>query len=63
MVPGRDINPFCLGKRLFAYGPEKIDMNQQSLGQHETCGTRSYTATMLSAAKTLGKGIKLGCPG
>jgi hypothetical protein len=57
MVPGRDINPFCLGKRLIAYGPEKIDMNQQSLGQHETCGTRSYTATMLSAAKTLGKGL------
>ena len=24
MVPGRDINPFCLGTRLLAYGPDKV---------------------------------------
>ena len=57
MVPGRDINPFCLGKRLIAYGPDKIDMGQQSLGGYLAAGQRSYTATMLSAAKTLGKGL------
>lgn len=57
MVPGRDINPFCLGTRLLAYGPDKVDMGRQSLGGYLTAGQRSYTATMLSAAKTLGKGL------
>jgi len=57
IVPGRDINPFCLGTRLLAYGPDKVDMGRQSLGGYLTAGQRSYTATMLSAAKTLGKGL------
>ena len=32
-------------------------MGRQSLGGYLTAGQRSYTATMLSAAKTLGKGL------
>jgi hypothetical protein len=56
LVPGRDCNPFSLGTRWMAYSPEKLDMGQQSLGGYIPCGSSSYTATMLSAAKTLGKG-------
>ena len=56
LVPGRDCNPFSLGTRWIAYSPEKLDMGQQSLGGYFPSGSRSYTATMLSAAKTLGKG-------
>ena len=48
-----------MGSRWIAYSPEKLDMGQQSLGGYCPSGTRSYTATMLSAAKTLGKGFKL----
>lgn len=59
LVPGRDCNPFSLGSRWIAYSPEKLDMGQQSLGGYCPSGTRSYTATMLSAAKTLGKGISI----
>jgi len=52
----RDCNPFALGKRWLAYSPEKLDIGQQSLGGYFSTGSQSYTATMLSAAKTLGKG-------
>lgn len=51
-------NPIALGQRWLAYAERKLMPFKRSAGGCDCDGVVSYTATMLNAAKTLGKGLR-----
>ncbi|KAI4487707.1 hypothetical protein M0802_011897 [Mischocyttarus mexicanus] len=56
--PGPNLNPVALGTRWLAYSEKKILSTKRSSGGCESEGVQSYTATVLYAAKSLGKGLR-----
>ncbi|XP_044579572.1 uncharacterized protein LOC123261814 isoform X1 [Cotesia glomerata] len=56
--PGLNPNPVALGTRWFAYSEKKLIPARRSSGGSEGEGVQSYTATVLYAAKSLGKGLR-----
>lgn len=58
LSPGVNPNPIALGSRWLAYSEKKLLPSKRSGGGFEGEGTTSYTATVLNAAKTLGKGLR-----
>lgn len=56
--PGLSPNPIALGSRWLAYAERKLIPSKRSAGGCESEGVSSYAATMLNAAKTLGKGLR-----
>ncbi|XP_055684455.1 breast carcinoma-amplified sequence 3 homolog [Lutzomyia longipalpis] len=55
--PGLNPNPVALGSRWMAYAERRL-MSKRSSGGCDCDGVASYTATMLNAAKSLGKGLR-----
>lgn len=53
--PGITPNPIALGSRWIAYSEKVMHMTKKSGGGYNGEGEISYTATVLNAAKTLGK--------
>lgn len=51
-------NPVALGSRWLAYAERKLMPAKRSSGGCEGQGVASYTATVLNAAKSLGKGLR-----
>ncbi|KAJ8676215.1 hypothetical protein QAD02_012001 [Eretmocerus hayati] len=56
--PGPNPNPVALGTRWLAYSEKKLIPAKRSSGGCEGEGVSSYTATVLYAAKSLGKGLR-----
>ncbi|XP_020296034.1 uncharacterized protein LOC109860992 isoform X2 [Pseudomyrmex gracilis] len=56
--PGTNPNPVALGTRWLAYSEKKLIPSRRSSGGCEGEGVQSYTATVLYAAKSLGKGLR-----
>lgn len=56
--PGLSPNPITLGPRWLAYAERKLIPSKRSAGGCDCDGVSSYTATVLNAAKTLGKGLR-----
>ncbi|XP_024877023.1 uncharacterized protein LOC112457926 isoform X3 [Temnothorax curvispinosus] len=56
--PGPNPNPVTLGTRWLAYSEKKLIPARRSSGGCEGEGVQSYTATVLYAAKSLGKGLR-----
>ncbi|XP_011702373.1 PREDICTED: uncharacterized protein LOC105458606 [Wasmannia auropunctata] len=56
--PGPNPNPVSLGTRWLAYSEKKLIPARRSSGGCEGEGVQSYTATVLYAAKSLGKGLR-----
>ncbi|XP_057332827.1 uncharacterized protein LOC130672324 isoform X1 [Microplitis mediator] len=56
--PGPNPNPVALGTRWFAYSEKKLIPARRSSGGSEGEGVQSYTAAVLYAAKSLGKGLR-----
>ncbi|KAG5315143.1 BCAS3 protein, partial [Acromyrmex insinuator] len=56
--PGLNPNPIALGTRWLAYSEKKLIPARRSSGGCEGEGVQSYTATVLYAAKSLGKGLR-----
>lgn len=56
--PGPNPNPIALGTRWLAYSEKKLIPARRSSGGCEGEGVQSYTATVLYAAKSLGKGLR-----
>ncbi|XP_012224640.2 microtubule-associated protein futsch isoform X2 [Linepithema humile] len=56
--PGPNPNPVALGTRWLAYSEKKLIPVRRSSGGCEGEGVQSYTATVLYAAKSLGKGLR-----
>lgn len=56
--PGLTPNPIALGPRWLAYAERKLIPAKRSAGGCDCDGVSSYTATVLHAAKTLGKGLR-----
>lgn len=56
--PGLSSNPIALGSRWLAYAEKKLIPSKRSAGGCDCDGVSSYTATVLNAAKTLGKGLR-----
>lgn len=56
--PGLSPNPITLGPRWLAYAERKLIPSKRSAGGCDCDGVSSYTATVLHAAKTLGKGLR-----
>ncbi|XP_076177095.1 uncharacterized protein LOC143151636 isoform X2 [Ptiloglossa arizonensis] len=56
--PGPNPNPIALGTRWLAYSEKKLLPVKRSSGGCEVEGVQSYTATVLYAAKSLGKGLR-----
>ncbi|XP_050582061.1 uncharacterized protein LOC126918332 isoform X2 [Bombus affinis] len=56
--PGPNPNPVTLGTRWLAYSEKKLLPAKRSSGGCESEGVQSYTATVLYAAKSLGKGLR-----
>lgn len=50
-------NPVALGSRWMAYAERKLIPSKRSSGGCDCDGISSYTATVLNAAKSLGKGL------
>ncbi|CAL7948292.1 unnamed protein product [Xylocopa violacea] len=55
---GPNPNPVALGTRWLAYSEKKLLPAKRSSGGCEGEGVQSYTATVLYAAKSLGKGLR-----
>lgn len=55
---GLSSNPIALGSRWLAYAERKLIPSKRSAGGCDCDGVSSYTATVLNAAKTLGKGLR-----
>lgn len=51
-------NPVALGTRWLAYAERKMLPSKRSSGGCDCDGVSSYTATVLHAAKSLGKGLR-----
>ncbi|ELU13646.1 hypothetical protein CAPTEDRAFT_150615 [Capitella teleta] len=58
-APGRNPNPIALGSRWLAYADKKLVPVHQSCGGMTGDGGQSYAATVISAAKTLTKGLTM----
>ncbi|XP_044010549.1 uncharacterized protein LOC122854171 [Aphidius gifuensis] len=58
LSPGPNQNPIALGTRWLAYSEKKLLPTRRSSGGSEGEGVQSYTATVLYAAKSLGKGLR-----
>lgn len=58
LSPGPNQNPIALGTRWLAYSEKKLLPSRRSSGGSEGEGVQSYTATVLYAAKSLGKGLR-----
>ncbi|XP_008191608.1 breast carcinoma-amplified sequence 3 homolog isoform X1 [Tribolium castaneum] len=58
LSPGIQQNPLALGARWLAYAEKRLIANNRSGGGNEGEGVQSYTATVLHAAKSLGRGIR-----
>ncbi|XP_052855565.1 LOW QUALITY PROTEIN: uncharacterized protein LOC128264225 [Drosophila gunungcola] len=56
--PGINPNPIALGPRWLAYAEHKLLHSKRSGGGCDGEGVPSYTATVLNAAKSLGKGLR-----
>lgn len=56
--PGPNVNPVALGTRWLAYAEKKLIAWQRSSGGVGGGGAQSYTATVLQAAQTLGRGLR-----
>lgn len=56
--PGLSPNPIALGPRWLAYAERKMMPAKRSAGGCDGDGVSTYTATVLNAAKTLGKGLR-----
>lgn len=56
--PSPDINPIALGTRWLAYADRRMVSHWRSMGGCQTEGPQSVTATMMHAAKFLGKGLR-----
>ncbi|XP_043485442.1 uncharacterized protein LOC122513241 isoform X2 [Polistes fuscatus] len=56
--PGPNLNPVALGTRWLAYSEKKLLPAKRSSGGCEGEGVQSYTAAVLYAAKSLGKGLR-----
>ncbi|XP_049537113.1 uncharacterized protein LOC125951959 isoform X2 [Anopheles darlingi] len=56
--PGINPNPVALGPRWIAYAERRLIPSKRSSGGCEGDGVTSYTATVLNAAKSLGKGLR-----
>ncbi|XP_053678611.1 uncharacterized protein LOC128728987 [Anopheles nili] len=56
--PGLNPNPVALGSRWIAYAERRLIPSKRSSGGCEGDGVTSYTATVLNAAKSLGKGLR-----
>ncbi|XP_064206143.1 BCAS3 microtubule associated cell migration factor-like isoform X4 [Anguilla rostrata] len=57
--PGPNLNPMALGGRWLAYAENKLIQCHQSRGGACGDGAQSYTATVISAAKTLKSGLTM----
>ncbi|KAL1505720.1 hypothetical protein ABEB36_005219 [Hypothenemus hampei] len=58
LSPGLQPNPVALGPRWLAFAEKKLIASRRSSGGNEGEGVQSYTATVLHAAKSLGRGLK-----
>ncbi|XP_015110410.1 uncharacterized protein LOC107036778 [Diachasma alloeum] len=58
LSPGPNPNPVALGTRWLAYSEKKLLPARRSSGGSEGEGVQSYTAAVLYAAKSLGKGLR-----
>ncbi|XP_068154800.1 breast carcinoma-amplified sequence 3 homolog isoform X3 [Drosophila tropicalis] len=56
--PGINPNPIALGPRWLAYAENKLLHSKRSGGGCDGEGVPSYTATVLNAAKSFGKGLR-----
>ncbi|KDR16621.1 Breast carcinoma-amplified sequence 3-like protein [Zootermopsis nevadensis] len=56
--PGPNPNPVTLGSRWLAYSERRLMPSRRSSGGMEGEGVQSYTATVLHAAKSFGKGLR-----
>ncbi|XP_017061576.1 breast carcinoma-amplified sequence 3 homolog isoform X2 [Drosophila ficusphila] len=56
--PGINPNPIALGPRWLAYAEHKLLHSKRSGGGCDGEGVPSYTATVLNAAKSFGKGLR-----
>ncbi|XP_053658276.1 uncharacterized protein LOC128707346 [Anopheles marshallii] len=56
--PGLNPNPVALGLRWIAYAERRLIPSKRSSGGCEGDGVTSYTATVLNAAKSFGKGLR-----
>ncbi|CAH1800471.1 unnamed protein product, partial [Owenia fusiformis] len=57
--PGPNSNPIALGTRWLAYADKKLVAVHQSCGGVTGDGAQSYAATVISAAKTISKGLSM----
>uniref|UniRef100_A0A6P7FVH4 Breast carcinoma-amplified sequence 3 homolog n=1 Tax=Diabrotica virgifera virgifera TaxID=50390 RepID=A0A6P7FVH4_DIAVI len=58
LSPGLNPNPVTLGARWLAYAEKKLNMSKRSNGGMDGEGVQSYTATVIHAAKSLGRGLR-----
>ncbi|CAH0561495.1 unnamed protein product [Brassicogethes aeneus] len=58
LSPGLQPNPIALGTKWMAYAEKKLNQTKRSSGGNEGEGVQSYTATVLHAAKSLGRGLR-----
>ncbi|XP_022914500.2 breast carcinoma-amplified sequence 3 homolog isoform X1 [Onthophagus taurus] len=58
LSPGINPNPVALGTRWVAYAENKLIPSRRSSGGNDGEGIQSYTATVLHAAKSLGRGLR-----
>ncbi|XP_017773235.1 PREDICTED: breast carcinoma-amplified sequence 3 homolog isoform X2 [Nicrophorus vespilloides] len=58
LSPGIYPNPVALGPRWLAYAENKLLPARRSSGGNDGEGVQSYTATVLHAAKSLGRGLR-----
>uniref|UniRef100_A0A182PWI6 BCAS3 WD40 domain-containing protein n=1 Tax=Anopheles epiroticus TaxID=199890 RepID=A0A182PWI6_9DIPT len=56
--PGLNPNPVALASRWVAYAERRLISSKRSSGGCEADGFTSYTATVLNAAKSFGKGLR-----
>ncbi|XP_039962358.1 uncharacterized protein LOC120775993 [Bactrocera tryoni] len=56
--PGINPNPVALGQRWLAYAEQRLIPSKRSGGGWDGEGVASYTATVLNAAKSFGKGLR-----
>ncbi|XP_011183414.2 uncharacterized protein LOC105212823 isoform X1 [Zeugodacus cucurbitae] len=56
--PGINPNPVALGQRWLAYAEHRLIPSKRSAGGWDGEGVASYTATVLNAAKSFGKGLR-----
>ncbi|XP_018572462.1 breast carcinoma-amplified sequence 3 homolog isoform X2 [Anoplophora glabripennis] len=58
LSPGLQPNPVTLGTRWMAYAEKKLNPSKRSSGGNDGEGVHSYTATVIQAAKSLGRGLR-----